>query len=150
MKNATNKLCGVVDFLESAGAATLEVRRLHRRVNALEERREGLQTQKGAAARKISQRIAEERERELAVVSKELESYRCVEAFVARVPDKTHRTILRRRYLDVGKSWTEIQNDLAGDGLYYSQRHLMRLHTEALEAARRLWDQEGEAVEQRR
>ena len=152
MKNAANEMRSVVDFLESAGAATLEVRRLHRRLDALEARREGLRTQKGVVARKLVQRITEERERELAVVGEELESYRRVEAFVAQMPDKTYRTILRRRYLDVGKSWMEIQDDLAGDGLYYSQRHLMRLHTEALEAARLLWNQDGEegTAEQRR
>ena len=150
MKNATNKLCDVVDFLESAEAAVLEVKRLHRRVDELKARRDQLQTQKGAVARKIAQRIADEQARELAVVSEELESYRRVERFVARVPEKTHRTILRRRYLDTGKSWTEIQDDLARDGLYYSQRHLLRLHTQALEAARELWDQEREEGGQRR
>ena len=144
MKNATNKLCDVVNFLESAEAATLEVRRLRRRLDELEARREGLQTQKGAVARKIAQRLADEQARELAVVGEELECYRRVEAFVAQMPEKTHRTILRRRYLDIGKSWTEIQDDLAQDGLYYSQRHLLRLHTQALEAARELWDQDRE------
>ncbi len=144
MKNAMNRLCDVVDFLESAGAARLEVQRLQRRLDALEARREGLRVQQGAVARKISQRIAEERERELTVVSEELESYRRVEAFVAQIPDRTHCTILRRRYLETGKSWTEIQNDLARDGVYYSQRHLQRLHTQALEEARRLWNRDGE------
>ena len=150
MKNATNKLCDVVDFLESAEAAALEVKRLRRRLDELKERRGQLQTQKGAVARRIAQRIADEQARELAVVSEELESYRRVEAFVAQMPEKTHRTILRRRYLDTGKSWTEIQDDLARDGLYYSQRHLLRLHTQALEAARELWEQEREEGGQRR
>lgn len=144
MKNATNKLRDVVGFLESAEAATLEVRRLRRRLDELEARREGLQAQTGAAARKIAQRLAAEQARELVVINGELESYRRVEAFVAQLPEKTHRTILRRRYLDIGKSWTEIQDDLAQDGLYYSQRHLLRLHTQALEAARELWDQDRE------
>ena len=150
MKNATNKPCDVVDFLESAEAAALEVKRLRRRLDELKARREELQTQKGAVARRIAQRIADEQARELAVVSEELESYRRVEAFVAQMPEKTHRTILRRRYLDTGKSWTEIQDDLARDGLYYSQRHLLRLHTQALEAARELWEQEREEGGQRR
>lgn len=144
MKNATNKLCDVVGFLESAEVAILEVRRLRRRLDELEARREGLQTQTGAVARKIAQRLADEQARELVVIDGELESYRRVEAFVAQLPEKTHRTILRRRYLDIGKNWGEIQKDLAQDGLYYSQRHLLRLHTQALEAARKLWDQDGE------
>ena len=150
MKNATNKLCDVVDFLESAEATVLEVKRLRRRLDERKERRDQLQTRKGALARRIAQRIADEQARELAVVSEELESYRRVETFVAQMPEKTHRTILRRRYLDTGKSWTEIQDDLARDGLYYSQRHLLRLHTQALEAARELWEQEREEGGQRR
>lgn len=143
MKNAENEMRTVVDFLESAGAATLELKRLRRRLDALDERRGNLQKRKGAAEKKIARLIADERERELTVVGEELETYRRVEKFVARVPEGTHRTILRRRYLDIGKSWDEIRDELAEDGLIYSQRHLQRLHTEALEAAQKLWDEEG-------
>ena len=142
MKNAENERCGVVEFLESAEAAVLEGRRLQRRLETLEERRSSLRVRNGAVARKLAQMILAEREREIAVVKEELESYQRVEAFVARVPGRVNRTILRRKYLDVGKSWTEIGEDLAQDGLYYSQRHLLRLHTQAVEAAGKLWDEE--------
>ena len=151
MKNAKNERCGVVEFLESAGAAALEERRLQRRVEALETRRSGLRVSNGAVARKLAQMILAEREREIEVVNEELESYRRVEEFVARVPGRVNRTILRRKYLDVGKSWTEIGEELARDGLYYSQRHLLRLHTQAVEAAGKLWDEErGEETVRRR
>ncbi len=153
MRNATNEMYAMVQFLESAASATLEVRRLHRRLDALDERRENLRLEKGAVARKLSRLIDDERKRELTVVNEELESYRRVEAFVARVPKRVYRTILRRRYLDVGKSWTEIQDALADDGLFYSHRHLLRLHAEALEAAQKLWREERkweEAVGERR
>ena len=142
MKNAENERCGVVEFLESAEAAVLEGRRLQRRLEVLEARRSSLRVRNGAVARKLAQMIIAEREREIAVVNEELENYRRVEAFVARVPGRVNRTILRRKYLDVGKSWTEIGEELAQDGLYYSQRHLLRLHTQAVEAAGKLWDEE--------
>ncbi len=142
MKNSTIEMSAVVEFLESAGAATLETLRLRRRLEALETRRESLRLQNGAVARKLTRLIQDECGREADVMREELECYRRVEAFVARVPDRLHRTILRRRYLDVGKSWAEIRDELAKDGLYYSQRHLLRLHTDALEAAQRLWNME--------
>ena len=142
MKIAKNEKCGVVEFLESAEAATLEERRLHRRLEALETRCDGLRVRGGAVERKLEKMILAEREREVAVVNEELESYRRVEAFVARVPGRVNRTILRRKYLDVGKNWTEIAEELARDGVFYSQRHLLRLHAQAVEAAQKLWDEE--------
>ncbi|MBR3704467.1 MAG: hypothetical protein IKM11_03145 [Oscillospiraceae bacterium] len=142
MKSA-NEVCAVVDFLESATAAALEVRRLHRRLEGLDERRGKLRIQKGAAAKKIEKMLATEREREVQLIGEELKRYRRVEEFVARVPERAQRTILRRRYLDIGKSWDEIQSDLARDGVLYSPRHLQRLHTQALRAAQKLWDEEG-------
>ena len=78
---------------------------------------------------------------------KELESYREVEAFLDRITDGTYRTILRRRYLDVGLSWSEIRDRLEEDGLYYSERHIVRLHTQAVEAAQTLWNREREEGE---
>lgn len=150
MKNGTNENCAVLGFLESAGAAALESRRLRRRLDGLSERRAKLRTQSGAVARKLGKLIDAECERELAVVKQELESYQQVEAFLARVPDRIHRTILRRRYLDVGLSWTEIQDKLAEDGLLYSQRHIIRLHTQAVKAAQMLWSMEGEEGEDKK
>lgn len=151
MKIAENEKCAVVEFLESAEAATLEGRRLQRRLETLETRRDGLKIRGGAVARKLEKLILAEREREVALVHEELENYRRVEAFVARVPGRVNRTILRRKYLDVGRSWTEIGEELARDGVFYSQRHLLRLHAQAVEAAQKLWDEErGEEIVKRR
>ena len=144
MKNAGNEMRTVVDFLESAEAAVLELKRLRRRLDALDKRRGELCDRRGAAAKKLTQMIVNERARELELVGEEIENYQLVEKFVARLPESAQRTILRRRYLDVGKSWEEIREELAKDGLYYSQRHLQRLHAQALEAAQKLWNQEGE------
>lgn len=152
MKKGMNEEISVLHFLESAEAAALESRRLQRRLDGLCERREQLRPQKGPAARRLAKLIDEERARELAATEKELENYRRVEAFLERIPDGTHRTILRRKYLDVGRSWTEIHEKLAEDGLFYSERHIMRLHTQAVEAAQMLWNREREegAGEKRR
>ncbi len=147
MRNEMLEKASVVDFLESAGAAALESRRLRRRLDALSERRGKLRLQKGAAARRMTRLLDEEQERELAAAKKELENYRKVEAFLNRIPNVTYRTILRRRYLDVGLSWTEIRDRLEEDGVYYSERHIVRLHTQAVEAAQTLWNREREEGE---
>ena len=52
MKIAKNEKCGVVEFLESAEAATLEERRLHRRLEALETRCDGLRVRGGRHSRR--------------------------------------------------------------------------------------------------
>ncbi len=88
MKNATNKLCDVVDFLESAEAAVLEVKRLHRRLDELKARRDQLQIQKGAVARRIAQRLADEQARELAVVGTEAERNKAIAEVSKKISDK--------------------------------------------------------------
>ena len=144
MKNAMNETTNVLEFLESAQMAVLERKRLQRRMTELAQRRDQLKLQRGEAARKLRRLLEEERKREFAVVSGELECYRNVETFVSRIPGRVHRTILRRRYLDAEQSWPKIRKSLAEDGMIYSERHLARLHAEALEEARKLWEQGGE------
>ena len=134
----------VVTFLESAQSAALESRRLRRRMQELNERREKLKKRRGAVARKLEKLIAEESRREFAVACEEMERYRSVEQFLARIPGRLHRTILRRWYLETGANWEEIGRLLEEDGAAYSVRHLIRLHAEALDAARMLWEKEGE------
>lgn len=150
MRSEMREEASVLNFLESAGAAAMESRRLRRRLEVLDERRSQLRMRKGTAARKLARMLDEEQDRELAVTRKELESYREVEAFLDRIPDGTYRTILRRRYLDVGLSWSEIRDRLEEDGLYYSERHIVRLHTQAVEAAQTLWNREREEGEIRK
>ena len=151
MKNGIDENQTVMEFLESAGAAALESKRLQRRLDGLSERSVRLGTKRGAKVRRLDRLIRKEWERELAAAEKELESYREVETFLERIPDGTQRMILRRKYLDVGLSWTEIQDRLAEDGVFYSQRHIIRLHTQAVEAARVLWIKErGEGTVKKR
>lgn len=143
MKNAMHEADDVMEFLESAQTAALEGKRLRRRLAELARRRDALKKQKGEAARKLDRLLEEERKREFALAGGEMNQYRSVEAFVSRIPGNLHRTILRRRYLDVEQSWAKIRKSLAEDGMFYSERHLLRLHAEAVEEARKLWEQGG-------
>lgn len=144
MKNAMNDEQAVLEFLESAGMAMLENRRLQRRLDSLKDRRDALQSRRSKAARKLKEQLEAEYKRELDVMERELDSYRRVEEFIARLPGSVHRMILRRRYLETWNSWNEVQMVLAADGLNYSLRHLGRLHMGALEKARLLWIRERE------
>lgn len=152
MKNEMNEFHSVEAFLESAEIATLEVKRLQRRLAELTQRQGDLRPRKDAAARRLIRMIDAACKREAELVSRELEVYRSVEEFVARVPGRTNRMILRRRYLEPGLNWTEVRDLLEKDGVIYSMRQLTRLHTQAMEEARKLWETEGEegAVKKRR
>ena len=144
MKNETNEAYAVEGFLESATAAAMESKRLERRIDELDKRLGALRRRKQrTAAKRLSELLGEEMQRERQQIGREMEQYRRVEAFLDRIPDGMCRTILKRRYLEVGVNWTEIQDGLAQDGMFYSQRHLVRLFTRALEQAQRLWDGEG-------
>jgi hypothetical protein len=64
-----------------------------------------------------------------------------ISAFIDRVEGFTYRTILSLRYVD-GLSWPEVTAHLESWGVWYSERHVTRLHGQALAAARRLWARE--------
>lgn len=144
MTHERNEQRALLEFLETAGAAALESCRVQRRLDELKNRRDALKTRKGVTARRMKNMLEAEYKREFEVLTKELDSYRRVEAFIDRIPDSFHRLVLRRRYLDRAKNWNEIRIVLEQDGLRYSPRHLTRLHTEAMEAACLLWNRERE------
>lgn len=144
MRDATNDHQDMLEFLESAGIAALEHKRLQRRLESLEGRWNALQSHRDTAARKLKKMLEAEHKRELEMLGKELEMYHRAEAFIACVPGSEYRMVLRRRYLEAERSWKKIREVLAGDGVCYSQRHIARLHLEALEEARLLWTKERE------
>lgn len=144
MRCAMNHETQLQTFLESAQEAALEQRRLQRRQEELERRYAALANHRSAVARRLKAKLSAEHRREADLVGRELEQYRRVESFIAKLGASSHRTILRRRYLEIGGGWSEVRSRLAEDGLVYSPRQLLRLYAEAMEAARLLWMEEGE------
>ena len=65
------------------------------------------------------------------------------EDFVDRMEDVEHRIILQLRYIDCN-GWSDVQHIMTQFGMYYSERQMFRLHGRALQAARKLWTEEGE------
>ena len=61
-----------------------------------------------------------------------------MERFLETVPDERSRALLRLRYVD-GLTVQQTQQALEARGVYYGQRHLERLLSEAEQAADALW-----------
>lgn len=66
------------------------------------------------------------------------------EDFVDRIGNVEHRILLQLRYIDCNR-WDDVQRIMERFGLYYSNRQMFRLHGNALQEARRLWNEESEA-----
>lgn len=62
-----------------------------------------------------------------------------VERFIGMITDCNQRVVLRLRYVDL-LPWPSIQEQLQEYGICYSERQIFRIHGEALQAARALWE----------
>ena len=67
-----------------------------------------------------------------------LERERAVSSFLSHLPDASHREVLTLRYVNCLR-WPQIREELEKAGLYYEERQIYRIHGNALQAARRLW-----------
>ena len=63
---------------------------------------------------------------------------RAVDEFLSRMQTPLYRLILKYRYVN-GDSWADILTHLQNSGVFYSDRHIYRLHGLALREARKLW-----------
>ena len=146
MRDDMNRETSVERFLESANEALLESKRIYRRVELLSARCEKLVKQLGGVGQenetleKLRDRLDEERVREMEATRREMERYREVEEFIDQLENPDHRTILRRRYLDMGLTWVQIHQRLISDGWFYSERQLFRMYRDALREAREIWE----------
>lgn len=69
-----------------------------------------------------------------------------VEKFLDRIPNAVHRVLLQLKYVDLLK-WPQIVERLPDYNIHYVERHVHRLHGDALEAARAIWRAEQLAKE---
>lgn len=147
MRMADRKPDPVRDFLRSAVETRIEVKRHQRRIALLESQCTKVTAASSAAPgggspdhgrESLWAALADARAEEERLMKAALERHRSVEQFIKDIPDTQHRTLLRLRYLE-GMSWTKLQFALCDEGVYYSDRHLRRMHDAALESARELW-----------
>jgi hypothetical protein len=135
----------VLDFLSSAIEAKLEIIRHRMRAEELESRctkvtasMSGMPGGGNSDAQLLWSTLVDERDKERAAEKRETEVYRSVENFISEIPNKTYRAILKLRYLN-GLEWVNVQMKMYEAGIFYSERHIYRLHDCAIEAARELW-----------
>lgn len=126
-------------FLETAHEALMDVRRVERRIEILQSKREYYNKIK--LPRQSPKRAKLLRELDDAVcqllgeVRKARRHYDLVADFISRMDVPKHREILRLRYLE-GASLSEI-----GSRMFFSGRSVGRIQHAALEAADALWEQ---------
>lgn len=135
----------VVAFLRSAREAKMEISRYRARVEELESRCTRMTANISAMpgggnsdAQQLWSALADERRKTMEAERREMETYKEVEAFISKIPNPTHRAILRLRYLS-GLSWVKVQMKLYESGIFYSESHIKKLHRQALGAASALW-----------
>lgn len=61
-----------------------------------------------------------------------------VEQFIESLDVDIHRIVLRLKYVDL-LHWPQVQTKMEERGIYYTERHILRLHGDALQAARVKW-----------
>lgn len=134
-----------MEFLRSVSHARLEQQRLERRVAELDARCTKItptwgDTEGGGGdAQRQWANLADERRRLVEQQETAAELERQVQAFLNRVTPTVYRDILTLRYIDL-RNWVQIEQMLYRSGNAYSDRHIYRLHGQALDAARALWD----------
>ena len=74
--------------------------------------------------------LADESARLYPLLKAAMEQERRVENFIDRIPHDSYRLMLKLRYLDC-LSWERVQELLSRSGVFYSDRHIYRLHGEA-------------------
>ena len=139
----------VREFLESAKEAKLEIARHRARVEELESRCTRVTPNMNASpgggssdSQQMWAMLADERMKVLAAEKAEVEKYHEVENFINRIGVPVQRAILRMRYLRCLR-WIPIQMELYKQGHCYDERSIFRIHNQALDAARELWEQGG-------
>lgn len=134
------------EFLESVKDARFVQRRCERKLEELDSRCTAMTARitgvpggggdvhKDDALIALAQTRAELKEAQALASLRERE----VERFINGLPDVRHRVILTLYYVDL-LTWPRVVEEMGKCGLYYSERHVFRIHGEALQAARELW-----------
>lgn len=136
------------DFLNSAKQARLTLLRVRNCAAELETRCTKTTAQMnatpgsgGADQQQQWAALVDEHEKLRQRMNDALKQMEAVQQFVDRVQPNLYRNILSLRYVHQ-YSWPVVAAMLSNAGAPYSMRHIQRLHGAALQAARKLWDEE--------
>lgn len=148
--------CSAREFLQSVRSAKLEMRWCEQRMSAIESEGEritarltGMPHGGGEMHRDHAwAALADQREQLARAWDESLSTIRSVEAFIIRIEDERYRFLLRLRYIELMR-WSAVFDELEAQGITASERHMFRLHGEALNEARRLWARENPSTASR-
>lgn len=134
----------VREFLESYWELRKEHRRLERKIRELESQCQSVTAKYsalpgggGGNGNSAWDALVEARERAGAALTKTLYKEADIEQFINCLPEQLHRMLLKYRYLEL-LNWGTIAKKMN-----YSDRQLRRHHGDALQAARKLWKEQG-------
>lgn len=135
----------VRDYLESYWELRKEHERLERKVEELESQCQSVTAKLnavpgggGGRSNDTWDALVEARDRASQQLTETLYREAEIEQFINSLGEPRHRQLLKHRYLEL-LDWEPI-----ADLLHYTVRHAHRIHGEALEAARALWNKEQE------
>jgi len=135
----------VLEFLESVKDSKAEQQRLRERIVELESRCARLTSNlsgmpKGGGMDYDQQfaALADETARLRQELRRELNHARCVEEFIGHIPNKMHRNLLLRQYVNC-QTVPSIVNSLRKAGIDRSQRQVERMLNAARAEAERIW-----------
>ena len=135
------KANSVKEFLETALESKLEYARLERRVESLSERALHYPlSSESENVREIHHLLGREVIVELANMQRCADQIDAVAGLIELISDAAYRNLLRYRFLD-NCTFLQMQMRLSSDlNLFYSERHLQRMFTAALDEAQKLWE----------
>ena len=136
-------------FLDGARDANLKCADLRERARGLESAAlritanlDGMPRSGGADREKLLAALADAHDRLLLDMADEEQRKIEISDFIDRIPTSAAgRAIMRRRYLHY-ESWKSVRKWLAAHQMCYSAQSVYRLHGEAIQAGRILWNQE--------
>ena len=135
------------EFLESYGELMIEVRRLRDTHVSLWEQSTNITARLsdmpgggGGDRDGLLAVLADADEKTLRKYTEAMSRKAEIESFVDAVPGSLNRTILRLRYIE-RLDWDSVGNRLARAGLLLSERQVFRRHGQALQEARKLWEE---------
>lgn len=137
------------DFLRSVWYARVEINRLSLSIKEMEAQAMKVTASLGgtrggnADAQKLWSRLADDTSKLYARQHSYFDQLARVESFIELVPDARQREILKARYVNC-LEWRDVRELLCRGGLSYDERQIYRIHGDALETARKLWEKEKE------
>ena len=134
----------VREFLNSYWELRKEHGRLERKIRELESQSQNVTAKYGAMpgggggnGNSVWDALVEARKRAGAKLAETLYREADIEQFINSLPEPAHRMLLKYRYLEL-MNWEPIAKKMN-----YSDRQVRRIHGEALQAARKLWKEQG-------